>query len=350
MKAFSSYTSDKLKIISLFLIMFVINCHSSYNSYEIEGMIFNIKLQKLFTGLISERLSTQLFFIISGYLFFLNLDNIRTVFSKIFKRVNSLLIPYIIACTYFVALSISIALIPYAQDYMNWSPIYLINESWIDIIKSTYYDYGGGAPLAFHLWFLRNLIIIIALSPVLFYIHKYLKYYFIPIIFLMDYLIPYNTLIISLLWFYIGGCIVFFDYKFNTKRIALFCLPLFFIILFVQLFFNIHLTKYIEYIITIFNIITLWCTYDLLTPRSFSLKNSPLLKDMCSITFFLYLFHLPIINIIKKVVVLIIGKNSFGYAIGYLGTPFIFLFLSLFITLYLKKYFSKVYTVSVGGR
>ena len=211
MKTISTYTSDKLKIISLILIISVINWHSLYNHNEIGGIVFNIKLQYLFTCLISERLSVQLFFIISGYLFFLNLNNTKTVFIKIKKRINSLLIPYLLACTFFITLSLGIALLPIANNYMNWSPVYILKENWLDIIKHIYFDYGGGAPLAYHLWFLRNLIIIIAFSPLLFYIHKYLTYYFIIPILIIDYLIPYNSLIISLLWFYIGGVFVYLN-------------------------------------------------------------------------------------------------------------------------------------------
>ena len=349
-KTISSYTSDKIKIISLLLMISVINWHSSYSYNEIDCLVFNIKLQYLFTGIFAMRVTIQLFFIISGFLFFWNLENISSVFSKMKKRVNSILIPYIIACTFFVFVSLSISLIPPLAKYMNWAPNYLLHESWNTILIHTFFDHGGNGPLAFHLWFLRNLIIIIACSPILFYIHKYLKSYFIIVILVIDYFYNYNSIVTSLLWFYIGACLVDFNMKINLKKLALICLPIFILIIILELFFNIKVPRKYEYILILFNIITVWSAYDLFIPKSFSLKNNSLLTEMCSITFFLYLFHLPFISVIKKFIVIILGKNSLGYAIGYLTTPFIFLFLSLFITVFLKKYFSKSYAVCVGGR
>ena len=247
-------------------------------------------------------------------------------------------------CSSDLKLSLGIALLPFANSYMNWSPVYILKENWLDIIKHIYFDYGGGAPLAYHLWFLRNLIIIIAFSPLLFYIHKYLKYYFIIPILLLDYLIPYNSLIMSLLWFYIGGALVYLDIKINLRKVAYVCLPFFLILVITQLIFDIRFSKYIVYAITIFNIITIWSSYNLFVPKNFSLKNKPILYEMCSITFFLYLFHLPIINIIKKIIIMIFGANSFGYSFGYLFTPIIFLLISLFVTTFLNKYVVNLFT------
>ena len=46
----------------------------------------------------------------------------------------------------------------------------------LDVLLALFYmKPGGNTPWAFHLWFLRDLIIIVACSPLLFYMRKYVS-------------------------------------------------------------------------------------------------------------------------------------------------------------------------------
>lgn len=78
---------------SFFSILLVIYIHS----YYLEGNEFEMnKFIQLFWGQGICRIAVPLFFILSGYLFFCNIDEgVQTVWRKIKKRCKTLLLPYI---------------------------------------------------------------------------------------------------------------------------------------------------------------------------------------------------------------------------------------------------------------
>ncbi len=161
------FLSQKIKLLSLISIILVLYIHSGFHDYpnEIQGMPFNFKLQDFISGKIG-RCAVPLFYAISGYLFFLNLNNKNILWAKIKKRIMTLVVPYIIAALFFPCFYIIVSLIPSTARFFNSESISTIfNLPVWNIFQSIFYD-----PLAFHLWFLRDLIIIVALSPHLFYI------------------------------------------------------------------------------------------------------------------------------------------------------------------------------------
>ena len=139
--------------------------HSGFHDYpnEIQGMPFNFKLQDFVSGKIG-RCAVPSLYSISGYLFFLNLNNKNILWAKIKKRIMTLVVPYIIAALFFPCFYIIVSLIPSTARFFNSESISTIfNLPVWNIFQSIFYD-----PLAFHLWFLRDLIIIVALSPFLY--------------------------------------------------------------------------------------------------------------------------------------------------------------------------------------
>ena len=171
------YLSDKLKVLSFFSIILVLYIHSGFHDIpnEIQGMPFNHYLQESISGMLG-RCAVPLFYAISGYLFFLNTDKgISAIWKKMKKRVRTLLIPFIIAALYFPIFLLSLELLPFTKNFINSSSAFSENLQLpiIEIISSLFYAASGETtPWAFHLWFLRDLIIIIAISPLLFYIKK----------------------------------------------------------------------------------------------------------------------------------------------------------------------------------
>lgn len=89
------FLSQKIKLLSLISIILVLYIHSGFHDYpnEIQGMPFNFKLQDFISGKIG-RCAVPLFYAISGYLFFLNLNNKNILWAKIKKRIMTLVVPY----------------------------------------------------------------------------------------------------------------------------------------------------------------------------------------------------------------------------------------------------------------
>lgn len=173
----NQYFSDKLKVMSFLLIILVLYIHSGFHEIpsEISGMSFNIFLQKAISGM-GGRLAVPLFFMISGYLFFLNTDGgIKSVVVKMRKRVRTLLIPYIIGCLFVPLFWVVMEQIPFAARFCNGQNVseLLLGMPWNDLLSTLFYkSVDCNTPFAFQLWFLRDLIIIVAISPALYYVRK----------------------------------------------------------------------------------------------------------------------------------------------------------------------------------
>lgn len=97
-------------------------------------------------------------------------------------------------------------------------------------------------------------------------------------------------------------------------------------------------------------LISMWTVYDRIVPEVFSLTNYKWLMISCSYTFFIYLYHEPTLNIVRKILVIPFHHSSFGFALSYLLSPWIFATLWILVGLSIKKLIPRIYGVCVGGR
>lgn len=101
---------------------------------------------------------------------------------------------------------------------------------------------------------------------------------------------------------------------------------------------------------TFIGIIAIWGLYDRIAGERFSLKEHSTLTIACSYTFFIYLFHEPTLNIVRKLLVLPLGHSSFGFAVNYLLSPWIFALIFIGIGYVFRRYLPKTYSLCTGGR
>lgn len=350
----SSFLSEKIKILSFISIILVLYIHSGFHntSNEILGMSINNILQDTISGGLGQ-CAVPLFYMISGFLFFQHTESgMPSIIKKIRKRGKTLLIPYLIGCLFFPLTLIIIESIPGSERFMNSTFMKNLYLPLSDILCSTFYKTAeGGSPWAFQLWFLRDLIILVLFSPILFYARKYIKTITIIILFLITYCKSITSIIpvIPCFWFMFGDAIV--THLNKPKSISIICGILFFCGVVLQITYpDNKIILSLEIPIIILGIFFFWNCYDYLTKDSFSLKKHSVLNILTNFTFFIYLFHEPTLNIVRKIIVVIIGKSSIGFAISYLLSPWIFIVAAIAIGLLLKKKCSGIYSILVGGR
>lgn len=130
--------------------------------------------------------AVPMFFFISGFLFFLKKD---IYMNKWKKRFKSLVIPYFIWC-------IVGFLIPFVfQQILGLEHLFKGGAGHLKLIADfdswdylrMFWNIRDGAPILSTLWFLRNLIIMVALTPVFHFLAVRLKWVF-PILLLVNYL------------------------------------------------------------------------------------------------------------------------------------------------------------------
>ena len=140
----STKQSNKIKILSFCSIIFVVWMHAYYLESERWPIIY---FAQKFVALFAD-FAVPLFFIISGFLFFTNFNKVggtaNFFISKIKKRMRTLILPYVIWCTLFIAeIFIIGSFIDLNTDYFA----YCRQGSWWNFLLYVYFK-----PAAFHLW------------------------------------------------------------------------------------------------------------------------------------------------------------------------------------------------------
>lgn len=329
----TQYLSDKIRIISFVAIILVLYIHSGFHDYphEILGMEFNHFLQSAISEQIG-RCAVPLFFMISGYLFFLNVTSLRDILGKMNKRVNSLLIPYLIAAIFFPAFLLLIEQIPFAAKFANGDSILIeFKKSIFDVLRDIFIGRdGGSSPWAFHLWYLRDLIVIVVCSPILYFLRKHLRIEYVCLIFfVLSYVKIPVVQFSSFFWFTAGE--VFLTRLAKVR--SWIWLVIYLIISSLEMVF-LYDFSYLKLPITFIGVVAMWSMYDFLVDKSFVLKNHYIFSTACSFTFFIYLFHEPTLNIVRKLLILVLGRSSFGFALNYMLSPWIFAILFILLGLF----------------
>jgi len=348
--------SRKFTVISFLSMVLVVILHA--NNMVVNLSSGNIIIQKGYNSFIQDfftqgiaRIAVPLFFIISGYLYFLNIKGTIAEFkSKIGKRIKTILIPYLVWSCWGLVFYIVLQSVPIAQNFFTNG---LIKDMGLKEILSILFI----NPLPFQLWFLRDLMILIFFSPLIFLAIKYLKELalllaFIPWIY--GYLYGFiNT--DSLLFFMFGGYLAIFDKLISVdgKKYA-YLLSSFWILLVIInsifLFKGISIFNFwmsvLNKITLLVGIVAIWTIYEKLR----GMISIAALNPFFSYSFFLYAFHEPVLTMAKKGLFFILGNSQHVSFSVYILAPIATIVLSLSVGFLLKTYLTKIYEIATGGR
>lgn len=346
------YLSDKIKIVSLFSIILVLYIHSGFTRNQVGDFFYVDLIQNIFSHFMG-RLAVPMFFCISGYLFFLNANILKELFPKIKKRGKTLVIPFFIGSLYFISFFLLIRVIPGIEKFVNSDFEKKLPNGIFKFVRDLFFKDGTGSPIAFHLWFLRNLYLIVLASPLFFLFNKYFGPIWLIPVFILSLFYDKWEIFYSFFFFGFGGSILF-------KKLTLFTIPkhisvIIFITYLIICVFEFltsdqSIWKDFRIILELWGVISIWIIYDFLVPDNFVLINNPVLRTICEFTFFIYLFHEPTLNIVRKFIIFILGKNELGYMFSYLFSPWIFMALAIPVGILLKKKIPKPYAFATGGR
>lgn len=347
----SKYDSNKIKVLSFISIIFVIYIHSPY----IEGKSYPVvsNIQSFVTDFGLSIFAVPLFFFISGFLFFKNIAKCKDCFQNIKKRLRTLLLPYIIWNVVFVTWYVVMALVPTLSSYVNSDISSRISLA--DPLGTLSFLFVE--PAGFHLWFLRDLMLFVLISPLLYFGLKKCPVISALVIFLALGWIPR----MGLLYFALGGLISLhglsdkLDCILKGKLTAI-CVMFYVVNAFLTTFLwsepanqpaNIIWHYYIQ-LVSILSVLAFWGGYNMLISPEYQFSNN--INKITSYTFFVYLFHEPTFNIIKKLTIKFIGENEYSLSVLFLINPFIILAISIFVGFVFRSFLPKVYKVFVGSR
>lgn len=359
-----SLQSDVITFLRFPLIVAVVFIHSNFNDVVIAGADINASashfslyenLRYLLSILIAE-VAVPLFFFISGFLFFIKTEclTLKTYLQKIKKRGMTLLFPYIfwnlvvillfyLAQTFFKGLisGNNIAIADYT--WRNW-----LNAFWGGNTV------GENYPINFPLWFIRDLMVVIVFSPLIYRFVKTCKQYAVVILgvlWIFDLWIKVDGFSITAFFFFTFGA-YWGIYKKNIVDSFSKIFPhsawiYMFLIACDFLFKDYSWRTYIHKTDILVGIGVFIALSGFLIKKQVC-HSSPKLADS---SFFIYVYHgMPLAFVIKVLSKFVQPQSDICFTLLYLLCPVFIILIGLIIYKLIIRYFPRFTSLILGGR
>lgn len=374
-----SVTIDVLRFPLAIMVIFI---HMSPDVFPITGSdvellsvqgILNVVY--IFFSRVLTQIAVPTFFLISGFLFFLNFqkwswDGWK---SKMRSRVKSLLIPYILwnLMAFLFAIihklgRVYIKGMPVSELYSliwdnSWHIIYDCNVWGTDRINWLGESLCNTGPFVMPLWFLRDLIVVTAFTPLIFYCVKKLRLS-VVIVLLLAYVSRIWTLVpgfsITAFFFYTLGAYLSLNKVnlsvFTDRYKYMFLIPACILLIAATVFYdtvagqNIMPFWVVSGVLALIGFVSYWV-------RKYDLRPNRLLVSSC---FFVYAFHGAYIPAVVSPLLFV--KDMLHYAIPdnsaaeeficYFMTPFLMALICLLVLTVCRKLMPKTTLLFSGNK
>lgn len=280
------------------------------------------------------------FFLISAYLFYRNFDWDR-LGRKWLSRGRSVFVPYVVWTTIYYLGYVIGSRLPFVRNIIGKGTIPLSASAWADAVLHHRYLYV--------FWYLKQLMILILLAPVFYFLLKRVKAGFVLLLFLfwvvwryVDF--PYVNED-AMVYYGVGGYLAIhgrqLEAAWNKRRAALgmgICLLGTGSLLLGTVYANAAAT--VAY--RLFVPVGLWLLVDE--------KRLPQARAWMENNFFLYVVHFAFVRLLNKCSAKVFAPSFVLPLVLYLAMPAVLTVLSYLLALVIKKYTPKIWSVLNGGR
>lgn len=290
------------------------------------------------------------FFFISGFLFFLSTKKYR---QKLSSRFHTLLIPYMLWNALLLGLYIIAFVAGYPQEINGKN---IANYTFIDYVRIFWdrgsYDNGNFVPILCPFWYIRNLLVMSVLSPVFYYIIKYIREIFLLVVAIWWLMTPHNAFISQTILFFCLGAYfsilrknpleVFIKYK---KCFLLLCIIAAIADIVVHTLYATPMNLQIHRIALILNIPALFILAEYCCQHGYTSRFLP------KAAFIVFCVHYPIVVVMRKACAAKLGETSDLIHIPlYFVCVIVATLISILIYLSLDKYLPKIKNILSGNR
>lgn len=344
------------------LIIAVIYIHTQLNEVTINGLSLvkgeKYPIHDLLFHIITNKIASiavPLFFFFSGFLFFYKTNFTASEYiKKLKKRFKSLLIPYIF--WNLVVLSLVFLSQIFLSSMLSGKNDLITDYSYSDWF-SVFWNITDGMPICYPLWFIRDLMIVVLFSPLIYSLIKYIKIYgiiLLGILWSFDIWFDVTSFSITSFFFFSFGAWFSinrrdFTIDFSSLRWISILLYIGYISFNISLWYN-EITEF-YYIGNLNIIIGMIAT---ISWSAYGIKNSMIKCNsfLAASSFFVYAYHCMPLALLSKIYM----KYSVSYisewtmVIGYILIPFIIAFIGVGIYAILHKFFPSFTALITGGR
>lgn len=288
------------------------------------------------------------FMFISGYLFFVKLDKWKwdIYLRKIRSRIHTLIIPYFL----WIIIPVFINIVWLHKPLLISNYLFSIWEIGLWHILTD--------PLNSVLWFLRDLIVLVFLSPVIYILLNKIKYILFIALFVLG-LIFENTLIHTGFWFSLGGLFSMFslsisNFSKRVKNIALWGFMFFGLLKLILYNDNVSdcilmfLNNFISQSCILFGVFL--CFYFSTTKKC---KNVQFPIWISSGSFLVYVLHMEVLWRVRWLMNLFAGNIYTSPAwifFVYIIAPIVTLCILVILNFLLRKFFPKINYILTASR
>ena len=302
----------------------------------------------LFSSIIAQ-ISVPLFFFFSGFLFFYRVSfNFSVYINKLKKRCRTLLLPYLLWNLFAVVITFALHL--FLSDMVVEGAKSKL--SFIDYLQS-FWEFHHGMPMNSPLWFIRDLIVVMMLSPLVYLLIRYCRQYgllVLGVLWLFGWWIKKPGFsIMALFFFSMGGA--FSIHQKNFVEIFLsffrFAIVIYVTSLILQMYFrNNAISSYISKINILSGIVlTIDITAFFLSKGIWKVNSF-----LSEASFFIYVYHGLIVDRITSRAFMILPHIDVALMFIYLMCPIVILGIGLPLYYSLKKRLPRTTALLMGGR
>ena len=339
------YFSRKNIYVSFVLSILVLYIHANNLNYYTENILLARTIEDFIGGRIGD-IVVPTFFMISGFLFYRNIDIqvdcTKHIKSKLKKRFHSLLIPYLfwnIVGTIFYMFA---PRIPKIGTMISGGAASITLSN---IIEGVFYF-----KYYFPLWYLFYLIVMVCMAPILVWLLKNKKVSVLLLGTLMlGYLMEFKLPVLScgsIFFYFLGAYIAIYNKTFWTRKErksrSWICLC---VLLLMTIFRFFYVENIVGRLFYLASPIFLWKSFDVL-----SYKTKP--SKFVGQSFFIYCAHIIPLTTINKIFVKVSNKLplDIGATVSYIMTPMCTIALLFVVHEFLTKRCPKFYALISGGR
>ncbi|MEE9330721.1 MAG: acyltransferase [Methylophilaceae bacterium] len=354
-----SKSSERIALLRFPMIIGIVFIHAYGSNHKFIGGQINLVSTGFFAQLIQDllsqgvaRLAVPMFFLISGYFFFLGLNwSISNYKKQIIKRFKSLVVPFLFWNLIVLIAYIAIQEIPAMHNMLSGDKQKILTYNMMELLN-TFFGFTQ-YPIAYQFWFIRDLIIISIASPIVYYMVKKAPFAYILVLlalWLIDYWPIYIPSLASLLFFSIGAFLAinhisFFKYDHYGKvMLSIYILVLILDVLTKRLWFS----QYVHHVGILFGLMSVLYLTSILQKTS-AIKK--ILLSLSGFSFFVFAFHEPLLLGLKKAAYKIFSPQSdLLITTLYFACPIIVVLISMGVYLGVRNVAPKFLAITTGGR